>query len=155
VVVRVESIVSALFFATVAALGSPAVATGQHGIPAFRVTQEGGGLGVFVSESVTLSFDRHDRSWFAERRRSDSNWCGLQVDHRCTATHITVHDWASSRNCPALATVIKKLPEARRASLAIEREQALSRLRIQVTDTPLLSLQILHRGAVRGGTQSE
>lgn len=120
----------------------------------YRLTQSGGGLGINVEEAAVFSVRAGSATdWFVERHRTDDNWCGHRENNACAATTISVHQWITSTNCPALQDVMNELPVAKRAARAMQRKGA-GRL-FYVTDTPLFTLETLPNG--RGATlkQSE
>ena len=113
----------------------------------YRLTQTGGGLGIYVSETAVFSASRDaPGDWFVERHRTDDDWCGHRENKTCAATSVTVHQWIASRSCPALRAVMTQLPAAQRAALAKARKEAGKH--IYVTDTPLLTLETV-RGVGR------
>ena len=80
--------------------GAPAKAGGGWGevYPIYRITEEGGGLGIFV-DSVIVVTRPEDGRWVAERRRQDDVLSKKKI----------VHDWIDSRACPQLAVVLDSL----------------------------------------------
>ena len=126
-----------------------------HRVERFRLTQTGGGLGVDVQETVTFSGGAGTNGWPVERRRTDSNWCGRKENGACAATKISVHQWTSANDCPALKDVMSQLPNAQSAALAVQRELARKHGVFMVTDTPLLTLETLPKGRIRSTKQSE
>ena len=66
--------------------------------PTYRITEAGGGRGVFV-DSVIVVTKLEDSRWVAERRRQDDV---LGKTKR-------VHDWIDSRTCPQLLEVLDSL----------------------------------------------
>jgi hypothetical protein len=66
--------------------------------PIYRITEEGGGLGIFV-DSVIVVTRPEDGRWVAERWREDNVLTKKKV----------VHDWIDSRACPQLAAVLDSL----------------------------------------------
>lgn len=129
----------------------PQASSQDHRTERLRLTQSGGGLGFDVQETVVFSRSRGD-DWFLERHRTEIN-CGLAPAATCPPT--SVHDWVSTQNCPALRQVMTALPSAQEASLAIMRERARRHLFIQVTDTPLLSLETLPHSKIEPQSEWE
>jgi hypothetical protein len=66
--------------------------------PIYRITEEGGGLGIFVNSVIVLRRPEDGR-WVAERWREDSVLTKKEV----------VHDWIDSRACPQLLEVLASL----------------------------------------------
>jgi hypothetical protein len=66
--------------------------------PIYRITEEGGGLGIFV-DSVIVVTRPEDGRWVAERWREDNVLTKKKI----------VHDWIDSRACPQLAVVLDSL----------------------------------------------
>jgi hypothetical protein len=80
----------------------PAKAGSDSGgtFPIYRITEEGGGIGIFVN-SVIVVTRPEDGRWVAERWREDD------VLGKTKRTH----DWIDSRACPRLAEVLASLPQ--------------------------------------------
>ena len=80
--------------------GAPAKAGGgwDEVYPIYRITEEGGGLGIFV-DSVIVVTRPEDGRWVGERWRRDDV---LGKTKR-------VHDWIDSRACPWLLEVLASL----------------------------------------------
>ncbi len=66
--------------------------------PIYRITEEGGGRGIFVN-SVTVLTRPEDGRWVAERWREDDVLTKKKI----------VHDWIDSRTCPQLLEVLGSL----------------------------------------------
>ena len=66
--------------------------------PIYRITEEGGGLGVFVNSVIVLTRPEDGR-WVAERWREDDVLTKKKI----------VHDWIDSSACPQLAVVLDSL----------------------------------------------
>ena len=66
--------------------------------PIYRITEEGGGLGIFV-DSVIVVTRPEDGRWVAERWREDDVLTKKKI----------VHDWIDSRTCPQLLEVLGSL----------------------------------------------
>jgi hypothetical protein len=64
----------------------------------YRITEQGGGIGVFV-DSVIVVTRPEDGRWVAERWREDDVLTKKKV----------VHDWIDSRACPQLLEVLASL----------------------------------------------
>ncbi len=79
----------------------------------YTVTNVGGGLGVYVDETVILGMvpgGSTGKRWIAERIRRDRNWCGKQgADSKCTATETAVHDWLDGATCHTVAPAFTAL----------------------------------------------
>jgi hypothetical protein len=80
--------------------GAPAKAGGGWGevYPIYRITEEGGGLGIFVDSVIVVRRPEGGR-WVAERWREDSVLTKKKV----------VRDWIDSRACPQLLEVLASL----------------------------------------------
>jgi hypothetical protein len=98
--------------------------------PRFAVDQSGGGLGVFVRETVAFgAYGRKGKTaepsvWVAEQQRTDVGPRERSRKHR----------WIDGRSCPALATVAGELE----AMLVREeaRQEAADRFGVRVLDGP-------------------
>jgi hypothetical protein len=123
----------------------------DHRTEKFQLTQSGGGLGFDLQETVVFSHSRGD-DWFLERHKTEIN-CGLAPAATCRP--ISVHDWVTTRNCPELRQVMTALPSAQEASLAIMRERSRRHVFVQVTDTPLFSLETLPHGRIKPQSEWE
>ncbi len=66
--------------------------------PIYRITEEGGGRGVFVNSVIVLTRPEDGR-WVAERWREDDVLTKKKI----------VHDWIDSSACPQLAVVLDSL----------------------------------------------
>jgi hypothetical protein len=89
-----------LVMSSVLTAAFPAQAGSEWGknYPIYRITEEGGGLGIFVN-SVIVVTRPEDGRWVAERWREDNVLTKKKV----------VHDWIDSRACPKLAAVLDSL----------------------------------------------
>jgi hypothetical protein len=154
-----DRLCAAVLALSFAAAGTPSAAAlarqALHPPAQFKLTQDGGGLGVYVKETVTFSFVRPGRFWSVERRRTDSNWCGRKDGDRCSETRTSVHDWVTGRDCPVLARIMKELPQAQEADRVINRRQGREHKVIAVNDTPLLTLEARATGTGKAASQSE
>lgn len=100
----------------------------------FALLREGGGLGLYIDESVSFSIIRGGPSdrWEISRNTTETNWCGRKEAGRCVETRTPSYAFIDERTCPALKPVIARLAQVR----AVERGAAHG----IVTDTPLTSL---------------
>lgn len=114
----------------------PVDASPSYHHPAQRLvlTENGGGLGVEVDNTVVFSeLDLgRTRIWLVERNSNKSDWCGRTGRRQCIATHTSSMDWIDGRRCGSLHPLLLQLEQVR----AEERTAAHSDL----SDTPLLSL---------------
>jgi hypothetical protein len=102
----------------------------------YRLEEHGGGLGVFVDETIViLSVGKPDaQTWVLERWRRDRNWCGQKsADGKCLAGDVTVHEWATSSDCAELNWIIEGLGDLKETG----REKPV----LEATDTPLITLE--------------
>ncbi len=103
----------------------------------FRLQQHGGGLGVQIDESVVVLAEEdmsEGQQWVIERQRRDRNWCGKKSDEgKCLESDETVHDWATSMNCPELSIYVE--------GLADFRETGREKPAVLMTDAALISLE--------------
>lgn len=88
-------VVSSVFLA---AFPAKAGSDWVRGYPIYRITEEGGGLGIFVDSVVVVSRPEDDR-WVAERWREDNVLTKKKI----------AHDWIDSRACPQFAAVLASL----------------------------------------------
>lgn len=111
-----------------------------YAAPRYQLTEKGGGLGLWIDQTVLLHVrpgagDDED-IWTAERRRVESNFCGIRTDKGCTATTISVHEQIDGRRCPALQVAMAALPAARDEYRRWAHD-------VMVTDTAEISLTAL------------
>lgn len=91
-------------------LASPSHAQDVARGEVYRITEQGGGLGVFIDQTVTVS--RTGDHWAAERTREESNWCGARVgtgQGSCRAANTKTHDRIDGSKCPQLADALRSL----------------------------------------------
>lgn len=130
---------AALFVASLSITLPAWAQTTPYPLERYRVTLMGGGLGIDVDETVIVSIVINDDSperWIAERLRRDHNWCGKQIDGKCSATDTTVHDWIDGHVCPALMTAFADLAHLKLAGFAPPARSGA----LMVSDTPLLTV---------------
>lgn len=79
----------------------------------YTVTNVGGGLGVFVDETVIFGMVPSGTAgprWVAERVRHDRHWCGKQGGGgKCIATETRIHDWLDGAACATVAPAFTAL----------------------------------------------
>lgn len=92
----------------------------------YKVTNVGGGLGVYVDETVVFGVMPGSSTgprWIAERVRRDRNWCGKQgPDGKCIAVDTVVHDWLDGATCATVAPSFIALAAIRPAGFAPVRD---------------------------------
>ena len=91
-------LIIAVSFAFILASPAKASPVGIRSHPTYRITEAGGGAGIFV-DSVIVVTRPEDGRWVAERRRQDDV---LGKTKR-------VHDWIDSRTCSQLLEVLASL----------------------------------------------
>ncbi len=90
-------------------LGMPAEARQNATAEVYRVTERGGGLGVWIDQTVTFTTLGGGR-WIAERAREESNWCGKHPSaSSCAATKTKTRDKFDGQSCPQLAEALQAL----------------------------------------------
>jgi hypothetical protein len=105
----------------------------------YRVTLQGGGLGVNVDETVLISVildDGKEERWIAERLRRDYNWCADRTNSRCSPGERVIHDWIDGDACPELKTAFRRLSQIAIVGFAPPERSSPS----TVTETPLLTV---------------
>ncbi|MBB3692669.1 hypothetical protein FHY05_001281 [Sphingomonas sp. BK580] len=105
----------------------------------YRVTLQGGGLGVDVDETVLISVildDGEGERWIAERLRRDYNWCADRTNSRCSPGERVIHDWIDGDACPELKTSLRKLSQIAVVGFAPPERSSPG----TVTETPLLTV---------------
>lgn len=92
----------------------------------YTVTNVGGGLGVYVDETVLFGIvpgGSGGPRWVAERVRRDRHFCGKQdAGGKCIATDTAVHDWLDGTNCKTVAPAFTALWAIRPAGFAPVRD---------------------------------
>lgn len=110
---------------------------GQDNGATYRVTQHGGGLGIWIDETVVFSVAAEPPRWVAERTRRDSNWCGrTERGKGCVSTVISTHEWIDGALCPELLRSLQALA-------AVHVEGFVDPMQVDLTtvsDTPLLEV---------------
>lgn len=105
----------------------------------YRVTLEGGGLGVEVDDVIIVSAQMNsggEDRWIAERLRRDRSFCIKKIGGRCVSGETAVHTWIDGRTCPALTAVFDDLAQVEVSGFAPPARSA----RAEVTDTPMLTV---------------
>jgi hypothetical protein len=126
-------------FVILLAAATPGLAQPQpFAIERYRVTQQGGGLGVDVDETMVVSvvIEGGRKRWIAERRRHDRDRCGGRTDRRCAQTDRTVHDWIDGDACPKLTAAFVDLARLRLSGFAPPWRSGVD----TVSDTPLVTV---------------
>ena len=130
----------------------PAVAQGRVPFEAYRVTRQGGGLGVWIDETVKFSVSGLPANphWIVERSRVDKNWCGSHDGEKgCKATVTSVHDWIDGTKCPALLQSLDELPMIPVSGIASPSDTNWS----SMSDTPFTEVTALPSNAQGSGAR--
>lgn len=91
---------------------TPAAAQQRNGAEVYRVTETGGGLGIFVDQTIVFlraGGGTVPMRWVVERVRRDRNWCGRRSDGKCAPLDERRHDWIDGDACPQLIAVLRDL----------------------------------------------
>lgn len=99
----------------------------------YRVTEQGGGLGLWIDDSVVVTAPwRNPSHWQAELRASKKYWCGVKSPTgQCVETTTTRHARIDGDKCPALSAVFQRLAAMPAASFAAPD----ARLTVMVSDS--------------------
>lgn len=84
----------------------------RNGAEVYRVTETGGGLGVFVNQTVIFlraGGGNTPMRWVVERVRQDRNWCGKHAKGKCVQLDERRHDWIDGDTCPQLIGMLREL----------------------------------------------
>jgi hypothetical protein len=121
--------------AIAAAISAPSRA--QDNGATYRVTQQGGGLGIWIDETVAFTLSAEHPRWVAERTRRDGNWCGrTEPGKGCVSTVISTHEWIDGALCPELLRSLQALAAVHVEGFVDPMHMDLT----TVSDTPLLEV---------------
>jgi hypothetical protein len=112
----------------------------HHPKQRFVLTENGGGLGVEVENTVVFSVlsARRTTIWLVERNSNKSNWCGRTGNGQCIATHTSSMEWIDGSRCASLRLVLLQLEKVRTEERASAHPW--------VSDTPLVSFLTFDQG---------